>query len=88
MRILKSLTFVAILFFAVVSGKAQTVRPELLQSRWKAQWIAVPNEPAHGYGVYHFRKELVLPDKPASFVVHVSADNRYKLFVNEKLVPV
>ena len=38
------------------------------------------------YGVYHFRKTFSLNDKPASFVVHVSADNRYKLFVNGVMV--
>ncbi len=31
-------------------------------------------------------KRLQLDKVPGSFIVHVSADNRYKLFVNEKLV--
>jgi hypothetical protein len=50
--------------------------------RWTARWIAVPAASAFDYGVYHFRRVFDLPDKPASFVVHVSADNRYQLFVN------
>lgn len=46
----------------------------------------MPGESPTGYGVYLFRKSLALPAKPAAFVVHVSADNRYKLFVNGTLV--
>ncbi len=46
----------------------------------------MPDEPTTGYGVYLFRKNLDLNIKPASYRIHVSADNRYKLFVNEKLV--
>ncbi|WP_229206171.1 hypothetical protein [Dyadobacter fermentans] len=38
------------------------------------------------YGVYKFRKTIELNAKPASFFVHVSADNRYKPFVNGKHV--
>ncbi len=49
---------------------------------WSAHWIAAPNTPRTDYGVYHFRKVLDLPSKPDSFVVHVSGDNRYQLYVN------
>ena len=38
------------------------------------------------YGVYKFRKGNYLATKPSSFIVHASGDNRYKLYVNEKLV--
>ena len=66
--------------------QAQTINPAILQRAWQASWICVPGESTTGYGVYLFRKSVALSAKPASFVVHVSADNRYKLFVNEKLV--
>jgi alpha-L-rhamnosidase len=56
--------------------------PELLTRGWSAQWITVPGAPRTDYGVYHFRRTFTLPAKPASFVVHVSADNRYQLYVN------
>jgi alpha-L-rhamnosidase len=75
-----------LLCFIVSRSSAQNVNPDLLSKQWKAQWIAVPNEPNNGYGVYHFRKSIELPTRPAKFVIHVSADNRYKLYVNEKLV--
>src|SRR6478609_10484126 len=34
------------------------------------------------FAVYHYRKTVDLAAKPTSFIVHVSADNRYKLYVN------
>jgi alpha-L-rhamnosidase len=64
---------------------AQEIDPAILNKIWKAYWIDVPGEPAQEYGVYNFRKEINLSSKPSSFIVHVSADNRYKLFVNGKL---
>jgi alpha-L-rhamnosidase len=47
-----------------------------------AVWIAAPEAPARDYGVYHFRRTFEMPSQPASFIVRVTADNRYKLFVN------
>ncbi|MBV9081510.1 MAG: alpha-L-rhamnosidase N-terminal domain-containing protein [Acidobacteriaceae bacterium] len=49
---------------------------------WRAQWIDVPGTLPQGYGVYHFRRAFELTTKPAQFVVYVSADNRYQLYVN------
>jgi alpha-L-rhamnosidase len=62
------------------------VNPRLLAQKWPAQWIAVPGAPPFDYGVYHFRKSLDLPEAPGRFLVHVSADNRYRLFVNGRSV--
>ena len=72
---------------AVVAGLAAScalaqVNPALLSSRWPARWIAHPMAPAKDYGVFHFRRHLKLDTAPAKFVVHVTADNRYELFVN------
>ncbi len=53
-----------------------------------ASWIAVPDEPAEDYGLYCFRKKINLQEKPSEFIIHVSADNRYKLYVNEEFVSV
>jgi alpha-L-rhamnosidase len=53
---------------------------------WEAHWISVPGAPPHGYGVYHFRKTFNLSVKPETFLVDVSADNRYQLYVNGKPV--
>ncbi|HEY4155853.1 MAG TPA: alpha-L-rhamnosidase C-terminal domain-containing protein [Puia sp.] len=58
------------------------VNPDLLKGSWNAQWITCPDVPFRAYGVYHFRKTMDLRDKPARFIIHVSADNRYVLYVN------
>jgi alpha-L-rhamnosidase len=81
----KLILFLAIFNF-LTHVHSQPISPDILTRQWDAQWISVPGEPANGYGVYLFRKGLELKSVPASFVVHVSADNRYKLYVNEKLV--
>ncbi len=57
-------------------------RQDVANAIWPAQWIAVPGAPAEDYGVYYFRKDFELPAKPEHFVVYVSGDNRYQLFVN------
>ena len=62
------------------------IAPRWTEGRWDARWISVPGEPLNAYGVYLFRKTLNLPSKPERYVVHVSADNRYKLYVNGHLV--
>lgn len=64
------------------------IDPDILQKAWKAYWIAVPNEPALDYGVYCFKKDITLSLKPETYVIHVSADNRYKLFVNGQVVSI
>jgi hypothetical protein len=56
--------------------------------QWQASWIKVPGEVANDYEVCFFRKTLNLLNKPATYLVHVSGDNRYKLFVNGQLVSV
>ena len=53
---------------------------------WSANWIGVQGNTGTEYGVYYFRKNITLDTKPGSFKIHVSADNRYKLYVNEVLV--
>lgn len=62
------------------------IAPHFLKGMWSAQWIGVPNSKMDDPGVYHFRKKISLEHVPENFVVHVSADNRYKLFVNDSLV--
>lgn len=58
------------------------VNPVLLKDHWPASWITCPGVALRSYGIYHFRKRFTLPEKPGVFKVHVSADNRYRLFVN------
>ena len=65
---------------------SQEINPDILHKVWNASWIDYPNTKPNDYGVYHFRKEFLLNEKPQQFIVHVSADNRYKLYVNDSLV--
>jgi len=58
----------------------------LLDETWKSHWITAAGAPPTEYGVHHFRRVFELAEKPARFVVHVSADNRYQLFVNGRRV--
>jgi alpha-L-rhamnosidase len=50
---------------------------------WHAQWIQPASDASpRAYGVYHFRKTFRLEAVPERFVVHMSADQRYKCYVN------
>jgi len=84
MKIILLMLCIAPLFSLL--STAQTINPDILQKEWKAQWIQADPGAPHEYGVYHFRKTFQLDNVPAHFVVHVSADNRYKLYVNGTMV--
>ncbi|MEE9431894.1 MAG: alpha-L-rhamnosidase N-terminal domain-containing protein [Melioribacteraceae bacterium] len=58
----------------------------MLKHAWKAQWITHPTESTLDYGVFLFRRTFELKKKPSQFKVYVSADNRYRLYVNGKQV--
>ena len=63
---------------------AQEANSQSITSRgtWTASWITCPDVAQREYGVFHFRKTVNLPAVPSKFIVHVTADNRYRLFVN------
>lgn len=71
----------------LVHGRQEFKMDFKLQNElWNAQWIQVPESSNNDYGVYHFRKTFDLLEVPKEFWVHISADNRYKLYVNGTLV--
>jgi hypothetical protein len=49
---------------------------------WESSWISHPSSSLLDYGVFRFRKHFTLDKDTGSFIVYVSADNRYRLFVN------
>lgn len=53
---------------------------------WTAQWVMHPTAEPQAYAVVLFRKSFELPVKPQKFIVHVSADNHYRLFVNGQYI--
>jgi len=64
-------------------GRGQSAaHADWARERWTAQWIACPEAPQRDAGVFHFRKTIDLADHSKKFVVYVSADNRFILFVN------
>jgi hypothetical protein len=78
---------IASFLFAGLLGRASGAEPyDLVHDRWPAQWIAAPGVFGQSYGVYHFRRAIELTSKPDHFVIHVSGDNRYQLYVNGALV--
>lgn len=72
-----------VLFFLIAATLYASDFPE---RRFTAGWITVPGAAQNDYGVYHFRRTFDLLQKPAKFVVHVTADNRYQFFVNGERV--
>ena len=69
-----------------ISGYNENIiNPDLLEKSWAARWISYPGASNNDYGIYHFRKSFNLEEIPSSMIIHVSADNRYKLFVNGNL---
>jgi alpha-L-rhamnosidase len=84
-------SFFTILLFLFGSGlakhvHAQTADVKTPNRQWNAHWIGAPYDAGKDYGVYYFRKSIDLATKPSTFIVHVSADNRYKLSINGTLV--
>lgn len=66
-----------------LSAQAETSdNRDLYTQGWPAQWITMPQEAPDAYGVYYFRKTINLTAVPETFPVHVTGDNRFKLFVN------
>jgi alpha-L-rhamnosidase len=67
-----------LLLCALASGQTIT--------HWKAEWITSAQAPQRDEAVLHFRKTIELSGMPQQFVVHVSADNQFILYVNAQRV--
>ncbi len=65
---------------------ANEVRNDIQHEMWSAEWITSPDGPQRDPSVLHFRKVLELGQQPEHFLVHVSADNQFVLYVNQKRV--
>ncbi len=81
----KSVLLISIMMFCAIKARCQLdskINPYLLNNQWTAKWITCPNISLKDYAVLDFRKTFQLSKKPERFIIHVSGDNRYKLFVN------
>jgi len=80
-------SFFLLLFLGILSclcgGAAAEEAP---RATWTANWIAHPSAPMREPGVFHFKKVIAFETVPERFVVHVSADNRFLLYVNGRRV--
>ena len=78
--------FIVALVVGVRGSEAQFEPRPVFGGARPASWIADSRAPGNEYGVFHFRRVLQLDARPDRFVVHVSADNRYRLYVNGQQV--
>jgi hypothetical protein len=69
-------------FVVAASAGAQDQPTTIFAGAPMARWIAPPALPSDSFVVFHARRRLDLAVRPERFVVHVSADNRYRLYVN------
>lgn len=83
-----SYIIIALLALMPFTAEAQEVEvnPSLIHDIWKAYWLSVAPEKQTDYGVYVFRKTARLDSVPSRYLVHVSADNRFILYVNGRRV--
>jgi hypothetical protein len=84
MRLL--LTFAVLVAASLVSASQQSTPLDLPHRDWRAQWITHPTAPLHEPLVLHFRRAVTLTEVPGHYIVRVSADNRFILFVNGQRV--
>ena len=82
---MKKLTLL-VLVFATLSLCIANDQPQHESKLWKAQWITSASAPQRDLAILHFRKSIDLPQQPTHFLVDVSADNQFTLYVNGKRV--
>lgn len=91
MRFILALTL-ALLFYSGSSNlygqlpANQSPHPERLHYGWPAMWISHPTASGYDFGVFHFRKNFELDSIPEALVVNISADNRYRLWINGEFI--
>lgn len=68
--------------------KLASINSDILEHNWEATWIThTPYVAMVGVpSVCLFRKTITIENIPDNFLVHVSADNRYKFYVNGKYI--
>ena len=80
---------VLVVFLSIIPVSSQEmnkINQDIIYKTWDAKWITCPGISGKEYGVYLFRKKFQLKPVTKEFIIHISADNRYKLFVNGKYI--
>ena len=73
---------VALAASALALQAQSPIQPDPPHHDWHASWITHPTAPLREPIVLHFRRTLALTAVPAIYIVRVSADNRFVLYVN------
>ncbi len=55
---------------------------QALTGRWRAAYAWSTERGGPGLSTRYFRRQFTLDEVPARFIVHVTADSRYRLWVN------
>jgi alpha-L-rhamnosidase len=85
-NVIKYLLLLIVVLISTIKTSAQStdkLNPDLLSNQWQSKWITYPGISGTEFGVYLFRKTFTINSEVKQFIIHVSADNRYKLYVNE-----
>lgn len=83
---MRRVVFLLFLFACSTLTCQKPAAPDPPQRMWHAFWITHPTAPLREPIVLHFRRDLNLAALPASYIVRVSADNRFILYVNGQRV--
>ena len=75
---------IAVTFLCMGALSADVSVGQNRATHWRAQWITSGGAAERDFAVLHFRKTIELAEKPARFVVDVSADNQFIFYVNGK----
>lgn len=88
LEIMKKIFLLSIAFIALQKLNAQFARelnvpnPIYKPANFEASWISNPDVAPNEYSVSLFRKTFELATKPDAFIINISADNKYKLYIN------
>jgi hypothetical protein len=75
-----------LLLFTALSAQYPNHQFSQYPETWNANWITHPEIDEAAYGLIHFKNVFELKEVPENYIVHVSGDNRYRLYVNGKEV--
>ncbi len=82
--LLKILVMISVCLTAKSASAAgeNTIADRWITGSWLAEWCGNPDGPGSDPAAFLFRRVFNLEKQPEKFVVHVSADQRYHLYVN------
>lgn len=72
-----------------VFGESQSTLNQIFDLKsniWPAKWLSYEGLEGDEFAVLHFRKNFTLEQNAEEFIIHISADNRYKLYVNGEYI--